>query len=103
MARVRTDFNIPLQPTRSPAHCAEHFLATFHAGVPADDPIRQRITAAEVTRLRKEATPETNPAQVGYSEDEGKILYLKMGSLYGINSRELLRDVLITAQFKFPE
>eukprot|EP00961_Rhodomonas_salina_P211333 2853583-Rhodomonas_salina.1 len=45
MARVRANFNIPQCPTRSPVHCAEHFLTTFHAGAPADDPIRQRITA----------------------------------------------------------
>eukprot|EP00961_Rhodomonas_salina_P290380 3923877-Rhodomonas_salina.1 len=63
MARVRTDFNIPTHSQRAPAHCAEAFLKTFHAGITPTDPIRLKFTANEVTRLRNEATPTRNPAQ----------------------------------------
>eukprot|EP00961_Rhodomonas_salina_P035438 476910-Rhodomonas_salina.1 len=43
-----------------------------------------------------------NPAQAGYVVDNSKNLYLKISSIHGVNSRELLRDVLIAASFQFP-
>ncbi len=100
MAAMRVTSGVAEYPRSPAAQAAEHILRTYFD---ARHPLQDRLNAAEVERLRREGCPQLNPAQVGYVADDSRIVHVRLTWLYGVNSRELLRDVLLQGGVQFPE
>ncbi len=99
MASLQVGCNVTEYPRKSAAHVAEKVLKTYFD---LKHPITSKLDANEVVLIRRDGCHQTNPARVGYAVDDSCILHLRLTSIYGVNSREMLRDILLQAEISFP-